>query len=273
MEKITLTKEKETLLIPLYGKAKDYNKEKSILNDIKALSIINEIEYNFSDLKIAEKTNIMMCIRAKMIDDYVEKFLLDKSNVVALHLGCGLDSRYMRIGNDKVDWFDLDFEEVIDVRKRFYKETAKYHFISSSVTNKEWIKSIPKEKKHYIVIAEGLSMYLKDEDIQELFGRLKKQIKSFTLVMDAYSELTARSAKNHTSLKRTGAVIQWGIDDPKMLENWGPDIQFIEEQYFTKTENNHYLDFGTRLMFGIANLFPIAKKAHRLLIYKIGDIK
>jgi O-methyltransferase involved in polyketide biosynthesis len=42
---------------------------------------------------------------------------------IALHLGCGLDSRYYRINNSKVDWYDVDFKEVIEMRKLFFEET------------------------------------------------------------------------------------------------------------------------------------------------------
>ncbi|MEL7569163.1 MAG: hypothetical protein AAGU14_01240 [Eubacteriaceae bacterium] len=75
MDKIMLTEEKETLLIPLYGKAMENKKNNPILIDKKAAEIVNGIDYNFNSLKIAEKTNIMMCIRAKIIDDYLKDFL------------------------------------------------------------------------------------------------------------------------------------------------------------------------------------------------------
>ncbi len=99
MEKIVLTQEKETLLIPLFGKAKEMNKESPILIDRKAVEILDQIEYDFSLLNIPEKTNILMSIRAKLIDNFVRNFLSINQDSVALHLGCGLDSRYHRIEN------------------------------------------------------------------------------------------------------------------------------------------------------------------------------
>lgn len=270
MERIELTREMETLLIPLYGKAMDYYKDKSILGDEKAASIIDQIDYDFSNLKIAEKTNVMMCLRAKLIDDYVKGYLQYKEGVVVLHLGCGLDSRSERIGSTNTMWYDLDFEEVISIRRKFYGETDKYCLMPSSVTESEWLDEIPKDRQHYIVVAEGLSMYLTENDIRQLCSRLMDRCGGFTLIMDAYSELTARSAKNHPSLKRTGAVIRWGIDDPTKVEKWGEDIRFVEEQYFTMSEYNQSLSLGNRVMFGIANMFAAAQRAHRLLIYDFG---
>jgi len=269
MNKIVLTEEKETLLIPLYGRAKENGKKTPVIMDRKAVEIVNQIEYNFDLLKIPEKTNYLMCIRAKLIDNYVNDFLKNSNKSAALHLGCGLDSRYDRIENRGVDWYDIDFEEVIDVRRHFYKETNAYHMVASSVTQLEWMEKIPRDKEQYIVIAEGLFMYLKEDEIKVLISRLKERIGSYFLIFDAYSVLTAKSAKNHPSIKKTGAKIQWGIDNPVEPTEWGLQMQFIKELYFTSKEAIKNLNTGTRIMFKIANLFPVARKAHRILIYKV----
>ncbi|MFZ5966868.1 MAG: class I SAM-dependent methyltransferase [Bacillota bacterium] len=270
MDKIILTKEKETLLIPLYGKAKENEKKEPIIMDKKAVEVVNQIDYNFQSLKIPEKTNVMMCIRAKLIDNFVKDFLAKSNESAALHLGCGLDSRFNRIENSNVDWYDVDFKEVIDIRRYFYKETDNYHLVASSVTEPEWIEKIPRDKKEYIVIAEGLFMYLKEDEIKMLISRLKERVGSYTLIFDAFSVYTAKKVKNHPSIKKTGAIIQWGIDNPEELTKWGMSIQLIGEKYFTSNEEIKRLDTTTRIMFEIANLFSIAKTAQRLLIYRVG---
>lgn len=269
MDKIALTEEKETLLIPLSGKARENEKESPILVDKKAAEIVAQIDYNFDSLRIPEKTNIMMCLRAKLIDNFVKDFLAESGESAALHLGCGLDSRYDRIGNRNVAWYDVDFAEVIALRRQFYKETEHYHMVGSSVTDPAWVEEIPGDKKRYIVIAEGLFMYLKEDEIKTLISRLKDRLGSYTLIFDAYSVLTAKTATNHPSLKKTGAKIHWGIDNPLELTQWSLGIHFIEECFFTSFKEIENLGIGTRIMFKIANLFPIAKRAHRILIYRI----
>ncbi|AKB78429.1 Tetracenomycin polyketide synthesis O-methyltransferase tcmP [Methanosarcina horonobensis HB-1 = JCM 15518] len=274
MEKIVLTEEKETMLIPLFAKAKESEKKHPVIIDKKAVEIINQIDYDFTSLKIPEKTKLMMCLRAKLIDNFVRDFFLKNDKSIALHLGCGLDSRSDRIDNSDVDWYDVDFEEVIDIRKHFFRETDNYHLIPSSVTEKEWPEKIPgkisEENKQYIVIAEGLFMYLKEDEIKTLISRLKERIGSYILIFDAFSVLTAKKVKNQPSIKKTGATIYWGIDNPEELTGWGLGIQFIEEQYFTSNEEIEKLGTLTKLMFKMANLFSITKKAHRILIYRVS---
>lgn len=268
MDKIKLLKEKETLLIPLIARAKESKKESPIIFDEKAITITDQIDYDFKKLKIPEKTNIMMCIRAKMLDDYVKRHLFNNKNCAVIHLGCGLDSRYERLRNNNVIWYDVDFEEVIELRKTFYETTKKYHMIASSVIEEDWIQKIQKNFENYLVVAEGLFMYLEEKEIKNLLKGMKDHIGSFTLVFDAYSQMTAKHAKNHPSLKKTGAKIQWGIDDEGALEQWDLGIQFIKEKYFHEYDGLDKLDILTRVMFKISSLFKAAKKAHRLLIYK-----
>ncbi len=264
MDKVCLTEEKETLLIPLFGKAIESRKSSPVLTDKKAAQIVELIDYDFGSLKIPDKTNVMMCIRARLIDRYVQRFLAENSDCTALHLGCGLDSRHNRISPAAADWYDVDFPDVIDLRRHFYQENAHYHMIASSVTEPDWLQSVP-VRKHCIVIAEGLFMYLTEEQISTLIARLAQHFGRFVLIFDAYSTLTARHAMNHPSIKKTGARIQWGLDDPKKPEAWG--LRLAEEQHFTDNEALDGLRPGIRALFRAAGIFPAARKAHRILIY------
>ncbi|HZD59079.1 MAG TPA: class I SAM-dependent methyltransferase [Anaerolineae bacterium] len=268
-EKIQLTEEQETLLVPLYSKAIEGQQPNPIFIDKKAQEILEHIEYDFAKLKIPRKTAVMLSIRAKKIDAYTREFLASHPRGVVIHLGCGLDSRYTRVNNGEVEWYDLDLPAVIDLRRKFYKETAMYHMISSSVTDLGWIDTISPRGRPVLVIAEGLLMYLKEEEIKALILKLKEAFPGCGLVFDAFSVLTAKRVKKHPSIKRTGAVVQWGIDDATMIEQWAEGIRLREEWYFTQSEDIEKLGFGYRLSFRVAGLFTAAKKAHRILYYNL----
>lgn len=266
---IKLDKEKETLLVPLYGKAIETQKKTPILYDAKAVEILDKIDYDFKSLKIPGKTNTMMCLRAKLIDNFTDKFLKEKSDTVVLHLGCGLDSRCSRIDSENADWYDLDFEEVISIRKKFFQESETYHLIASSVTQLDWIENIPYGHANYLVIAEGLFMYLKEGEIKTLLNQIKKRTGNYTLIFDTYSVYTAKKVKNHPSIRKTGAQIQWGIDNTKELEKWNSEFRFEDDIVFTSNEEIEKMDLVTKLIYKIANLFPIARNAQRILIYNM----
>ncbi|WP_158905491.1 class I SAM-dependent methyltransferase [Rectinema subterraneum] len=244
-------------------------RQNPIFFDRTSKEILDRIEYDFANLKIPRKTAVMLCIRAKKMDDYVKEFLASHPTSIVIHLGCGLDSRYMRVDNGEVEWYDLDMPEVIELRRKFYEETSRYRMISSSVNNLGWISAISAQGRLAMVIAEGLFMYLKEEEVKALILALKEAFPGCLLVFDAYSVLTARSVREHPSIKKTGAVIHWGIDDASAIEQLSEGIRLKEEWYFTQADDIKKLGFGFRLAFGIAGLFSAAKKAHRILYYSL----
>jgi O-methyltransferase involved in polyketide biosynthesis len=169
-----------------------------------------------------------------------------------------------------VDWYDVDFPEVVAIRRRFYEESDHYYLIGSSIAEKAWLEKISLGKEKYIVIAEGLVIYLKKSEIKLLLKKLSERLGSFTLIFDTFSVFIAKKVKNHPSIKKTGATVHWGIDNPEELENWGLKVRFVDVKYFTASEEIKNLSFSTRTAFKMANLFPIARKAHKVLIYQVG---
>ncbi|MFN2299441.1 MAG: class I SAM-dependent methyltransferase [Anaerolineales bacterium] len=266
-EKITLTAEQETLMITLY--CKTLGVPKGLFPDDAAWKIVERVDYDFARLRVATGTRLTVFMRAKRIDGYIRDFLTRRPDGVVLHLGCGLDTRCFRVNNGTVRWFDVDLPDAIALRRKFFAETGNYHMIASDVLAYGWMDAVPRGAPVFIA-AEGLMMYLPEEKVKELILRLRETFPDSELAFDAFSTLTARNVKRAASLRRTGAVVRWGIDDPKDLEAWAPGIRLLEEWTFTQSEDIGKLGWANALMFRLAGLFPAAAKAHRLLYYKLS---
>ena len=128
--KITLSPEQETLLIPLYAKAQPEN---PLFFDPKAQGMLSQVDYDFTRLRVPYKTVVLICQRAKKLDAVARAFLAEHANGIVLHLACGLDSRFWRVDNGQVEWYDLDMPPVIELRRQFYAEQERYHLIASSL--------------------------------------------------------------------------------------------------------------------------------------------
>lgn len=267
--KIQLKNEMETLIIPLYGKAR--MSEAGVFKDPYAEAAIKTISYDYSKLKIRNKTQVMLAMRAAIIDDLTGNFIHENPDCLVLHLGCGLDARFMRLGPRAGMWYDLDFPEVIEIKERLYQETDNYRFIASSVMDLKWVDRIQKVPNKALVIAEGLLMYLSENEINGLFSALKEKFESYTIIFDAYSKLTAKSSKNHPSLKKTGAVIKWGIDSPQEMAGYVKEIEHLKTLYLTDQSVTDMLPENYRAMFKIAGLFKSAREAHRVFVMRVGD--
>jgi O-methyltransferase involved in polyketide biosynthesis len=268
-ERVVLHEAQETLLIPLYGKATESRRPNPIFVDAKAQEILEGVDYDFGRLAIPRKTSITLCIRARKLDDYARAFLAAHPAGLVLHLGCGLDSRCLRVPHAGAEWYDLDMPDVIELRRSFYDETPGYHMIASSVTDHEWMEAVTQRGRPTLVIAEGLLMYLLEAQVRALALALRAAFPRCELACDVYSEMTARRAHNMPSLKRTGATIHWGINDARAIEGWAPGVCLREEWYFTRAPEIARLGLGYRLAFALAGRFRTANQAHRIVYLEL----
>ena len=78
--------------------------------------------------------------------------------------------------------------KAIELRKKFYKQTANYKMIESNVCNFTWINKLDPEdlKKPTLLIAEGLFMYLSKEDNQHIFSSLPQYFKDVDIIFDIF---------------------------------------------------------------------------------------
>lgn len=267
-EKVTLTEEQETLLITLYSRTK--LSPEGILEDPKADWLLEQLDYDFEGLKVPTGTYLTVCLRAKRLDQFVMEYMRENPAGVVLHLGCGLDTRFDRVDNGQVRWYDLDLPDAIALRRKFFEETERYKMIASSVTDDGWLEVVEENSGPVMIVAEGLFMYLNEGEVKALFEKLYEKFEHCEIVFDAFSTLTAKRVGRHASLKKTGAVVSWGIDDPMEMERWGDWVKFEEEWFFVQAEEIGMMKFWHRLMFKMAGRFEAANKAQRILRFSIG---
>ena len=227
------------------------------------------MDYDFDHLRVPYKTVILVCQRAKKLDAVTRDFLIDHPDGVVLQLGCGLDSRFWRVDNRRVTWYDLDMPPVVELRHHFFNENERYRMIASSVTDLEWMDTIVANGKPVLVVAEGLLMYLGEAEVRRLVLELHETFPGCRLIADVFSRLTARSASNHPSLKQTGATLAWGIDDPHEVEAWASEIRLLEEWYFSDDPDMSRLSLGYRMAYKLAGAFKMAQRAHRIVYYQL----
>lgn len=269
-QKIRLAREKETLLVPLYSKAVASAGPHPLIADPKAMDVLQHIDYDFAALRIPRQTLLTLAMRAKRLDAYVRDYLDRSEHPLVLHLGCGLDARVLRVGFGHGDWYDVDYPEVIALRRHFFDETDHYHMLPASVTEGGWLDQAGAAGRPGYVVAEGLLMYLQESEVRRLFLDLRDRLPASEIAFDAYSRLTARGVNRHPSVKRTGAQVHWGIDDPRRIEDWGTGIEFLDEWCFTQSADIAALGPQDRLLFRSMGLFAAARRAHRILRYRLN---
>ncbi len=211
-----MTNESKTLFIPLYGKA--IMSKEGFLKDPVAEKIVEAEKESFDNVDHSRKLAIYMTMRAKQYDEIVRNFIRHKSRSVIIQLGCGLDSRAIRVSHENIKWYDLDFPDVIELRKKYYTENELYTMLPSSVTDFSWLDSIDYGNENVLVIAEGLSMYLSETDMKNLIENFRSRFRKTTFVFDAYSPFAAKMSRYKNPINNVDAKIDFAMDKPEILE-------------------------------------------------------
>lgn len=86
----------QTLFIPLYGKAQ-VSKQNIILKDSAAEKIWAAEAFPIHGKSKSKWLTYNMAMRARVFDDWTETMLKQNQDAIVLHIGCGLDSRCLRI--------------------------------------------------------------------------------------------------------------------------------------------------------------------------------
>jgi methyltransferase (TIGR00027 family) len=202
-----------TMLVTLYLRAYESHNQPSILDDRAAAEAVDRMKRAARPAS----TQYTVALRAKQFDEWTVDFLQRHPDAVVLHLGCGLDSRAFRLDLPAgVMWYDVDVPQVIELRRRVYDETDRYHMIASSVTETDWLEKIPSDRP-LLMVAEGLLMYLKPEPVRQLLQRLTDRFSTGEMLFDVGPVWGARLSK----------MQNWGVGDVHEIERWNPRLQLM----------------------------------------------
>jgi O-methyltransferase involved in polyketide biosynthesis len=267
-EKVRFTKEKETMLITLHSRALHSCSENPVLRDPWAEQAVDHVDYDFDSIKLSKIEPLSIAIRAKQFDTWVVEWIADNPESTVLHLGCGLDSRVFRVDPPStVHWFDIDYPEVIDLRRQLYPERPYYQMVGSSLLDPDWLKAIPGDRPA-IILAEGVLMYLPADEVGPLFARLVDHFPGGRMAFDALSTMGARMAGADKAVRATGAKFGWGLDDPNDVKKFAPKMELIVEVSTAQLPGYERLPLVMRGLVWLMEPFPKLRRLNRLLLYR-----
>ncbi|MFX4273840.1 class I SAM-dependent methyltransferase [Propionibacteriaceae bacterium Y1685] len=264
-ERVTLREEQATMLGTLVGRARDAGRTKPILGDQAAAEAMTRIDYDFDTFEMDDQMSAAVAVRGKLFDDRVRGFLAQHPDAVVLHLGSGLDTRWQRIApGPGVTWYEVDHPGVINLRRRILAdETTSHPLIASSVTDPHFLDTVP-DGRPTLVVAEGLTMYLRPETGWALFTRLGDRFTGEAII-DVFSTLGIKLQLTNRVVRKAGAKLYWGIDDPAAFERIG--LRVLESVEVDRMWGGAAEQLGarTRFQLKVAGAVPAFRTLARLL--------
>ncbi|MEU8247966.1 class I SAM-dependent methyltransferase [Nonomuraea sp. NPDC048916] len=259
-EKPHFTGERATLLATLYGRALDARSPHPLLGDTLAAEVAERIDHDFRQTGLTPRTAPAVALRARFLDGWAREFLGRHPEATVLHLGCGLDTRVHRLDPPPgVDWYDVDYPEVIELYRKVLPERPGLTLIRSSVTDFGWLDAVPRDKP-VLVIAEGLIYYLHEEDGRELLRRIAEGFPSGQIVFDSISRRGLRLQLLNKPVRRAGADMHWSIEGPSDLLSISPRLRCVSALSVFDMDGFGDLSISYRITARVMRVFPALKK-------------
>jgi methyltransferase (TIGR00027 family) len=273
-EKIHFTKEKETMLMTLSGRAAQSQWKDPILRDPWAEEAMRHIDYDMSKtLKGVSSWGMwkeigatIIATRAATFDQLTNRYLADHPDAAVLHVGCGMDSRVFRVDPPaSVQWFDVDYPDVIDVRRRLFPQRAAYHLIGAPLDDLRWLNDVPRDRPG-LLIAEGALMYLSEAEVKALLNAVVAHFPRGQMLFDVVNKFIVKRAGSNVG--GTGATYRWGLDDPLDVKVLEPKLELIKE--FRPSEQVAFSRFPLwwRTLYRVQELNPTLRRMNRTVVYR-----
>jgi len=152
---------------------------------------------------------------------------------VVVHIGCGLDTRFERLDNGQVEWYDLDLPEVIELRRMLVGgEGLRHHFLDCSVFDNAWLDAVSVHRRRpFLFLAEGVFMYFEEAQVESLLLTLHDRFPGAELVFDAFSPFMRWGHNVRVTRTGVGAYLHWGLKHARDLERWSNGIRLLDERF------------------------------------------
>ncbi len=249
-----LTGPAETMLQSFYARA-HYSKTKGHhFYDAKAVEIVEKLDYDFGLAGKDVKMNQGVIARTLVFDELVHDFIEHNPICTIINVACGLDTRFYRMDNGTINWYNLDLPQTIAVRNQLYEKHERVTNIGISATDPVWTKHV-KVQGPVLVILEGLSMYLSREENETILSIIKENFKDVTVMMECLAKKWVNRQDVEKSIQKTGARFTFGAD-------CFADIQDIAQGYHCVKDDD--------ITRGMVKLYPFLKPFQNLsLIHKM----
>ncbi|MEU6483601.1 class I SAM-dependent methyltransferase [Streptomyces sp. NPDC046887] len=221
----------ETLLIPLYGRAVETRKRRGMIDDPRAVEMVEAIDYDFAKWDGARSLP-GSTLRTLLFDAWVAAFLRRHPGGTVVEVGTGLNTRFDRLDNGTVHWFDLDLPDVIALRREFFQDTDRRRMIAASVTDPSWLEDVRASAPGpYFIASEAVLLYLPQEEVRGVFEAVAERLPGAWLAAETASAHMIDTQDGHDVLAAMAARMRWRCDDPAEVTSWAP-VELRESRTF-----------------------------------------
>jgi len=213
----------QTLFIPLAARAAQTQRKHPVLRDPKAVEMVRSIDYDAA--KYGQGAGgFVTVLRTAIIDFWVRSFLAAHPAPTVVEIGTGLNTRFERVDNGQVHWFDLDLPETIDLRRNFFADTQRRQMVAASFLDEGWLPAVADSPGPYFFVADGVLVYLPEDQVMATLARIAERFPGALVALDTYPKQSYDRQHRLSDSKGLDARWAWSCDDPRSLERSGLEL-------------------------------------------------
>ncbi len=266
-EAISLGEVQETLLVPLYGRAQDAERPDSILRDTRAIELVSALDYDFAKFRGPALGGSVL--RAAIFDEYLRSHLADHPDTTVVDLGCGLSTRFDRLDNGRLHWFDLDLPDTMALRRKFFTDSDRYTMIEGSIIDTDWFDRVREPGNQVFLLSEAVLLYFSAETVHTTLAQIAEGFPGSRLVLDTGGRVMMGSQDRNPVFKQLTARMKWICDDPRTLVNHG--LRLLDSRTFASPQPAVAGRWPRRYRVGMKVLravFPPAVTTYKLNLFE-----
>ena len=214
----------QTLFIPLAARAAETQRKHPVLRDPKAAEMLESIDYDAARYGRGAG-GFVTVLRTAILDFWVRGFLAAHPAATVVELGTGLNTRFERVDNGQVHWFDLDLPDTIELRRNFFADTGRRRMIAASVLDEDWLPAVAQSQGPYFFVADGVLVYLPQDQVMATLTRIAARFPGALVAFDTYPKRSFEQQHRLAASKGIAARWAWSCDDPRSLERTGLEVR------------------------------------------------
>ena len=254
----------QTLFIPLAARARAAQRRQPLLRDPKAVEIAGSVEI---DAKYGRGAGgSVTVLRTVLMDAWVRDFLAAHPAGTVVEIGTGLNSRFERVDNGQAHWIDLDLPDSIELRRKFFADSGRRRMVAASVTGEEWLPIVAQRPGPYFFVADGVLVYLTEEQVTTLLTRIRNHFPNARIALDTFPRRTLDQQRKLGARRGIPARFAWACDDPRSLEQLG--LRVVESTGLARLPGPVRRHLPARYRFLLPLADPILGQAMRVTLFQ-----
>ncbi len=217
----------KTMLLTLYAKAKHSKDKNHKFYDSKAIEVISKVNYDFG---IAEKDRFMQLgtiARTIVLDEMVTDYIKIHPNCTIVNIASGMDTRFNRLDNGKINWYNVDLENSANYRLKYIEDADRVKTLAYSAMDPKWASEII-IRKDVLFIVEGLTMYLNQKDVEDIINIIDANFDNCTVFMEIMPPISVENTKEE-SIEDANAKFIWGVEKGSELTKFNHNFKWIKD--------------------------------------------